>query len=190
MQNWRRFLVKTRAKLMKDYQNHWVSISEQAISKRLKQLGMTEKEEYWILQELKQRVEMWRDVCLLANSYWKDKRERDFSIVFLLGTKNGYITITLTLTHTAKSTPRPTNVNGSKVMLCVWWDQLDIIYYELLESSETIRGERCRTQLMRLSRAQKKEKRPQYIERHDKVFTLQHDNARPSLVVQVMKNIS
>ena len=54
---------------------------------------------------------------------------------------------------------------------------LGVVYYELLKQSETITGDRSRTQLMRLSRASK-EKRPQYQERHDKVI-LQHDNARP-----------
>ena len=66
----------------------------------------------------------------------------------------------------------------TKVMLCIWWDQLGVVYYELLKkfTTETITGDRYRTQLMRLSRALK-DKRPQYNERNDKVI-LQHDNAR------------
>ncbi|GFX98187.1 mariner Mos1 transposase [Trichonephila clavipes] len=62
-------------------------------------------------------------------------------------------------------------------MLSIWWDQLGLVYYELLKPTETITGDRYRTQLMRLSRALK-DKRPQYNERHDKVI-LQHGNARP-----------
>ena len=65
-------------------------------------------------------------------------------------------------------------------MLCTWWDQLGVMYYELLKPSETITGYRYRTQFMCLSQALK-EKRPQYqerVERHDKVI-LQHDNVRP-----------
>jgi len=51
------------------------------------------------------------------------------------------------------------------------------VYYELLKPTETITGDRYRTQLMpNLSRALK-DKRPQYNERHDKVI-LQHDNTR------------
>jgi len=50
------------------------------------------------------------------------------------------------------------------------------VYYELLKPTETITGDRYRTQLMRLSRALK-DKRPQYNERLDKVI-LQHDNVR------------
>ncbi|GFX95052.1 mariner Mos1 transposase [Trichonephila clavipes] len=77
--------------------------------------------------------------------------------------------------HASTSTAKP-NIHGSKVMLSIWWDQLGVVYYELLKPTETITGNLYRTQLMRLSRALK-DKRPQY-ERHDKVI-LQHDNAQP-----------
>ncbi|GFT68819.1 mariner Mos1 transposase [Trichonephila clavipes] len=78
--------------------------------------------------------------------------------------------------HASTSTTKP-NIHGSKVMLNIWWDHLDVLYYELLKPTETITGDRYRTQLMRLSQALK-DKRPQYNERHHKVI-LQHDNARP-----------
>ena len=78
--------------------------------------------------------------------------------------------------HASTSTAKP-NIHGSKLMLCIWWDQLGVVYYELLKPNETITGDRYRTQLMRLSQALK-DKRLQYNERHDKVI-LQHYNARP-----------
>ena len=31
-------------------------------------------------------------------------------------------------------------IHGAK--LCIWWDQLDVVYYEILQSNETITGER------------------------------------------------
>ena len=52
----------------------------------------------------------------------------------------------------AKSTAKP-NVHDAKVMLCIWWDQKGVLYYELLTPGETINGERYRTQLIRLRRA-------------------------------------
>ena len=49
----------------------------------------------------------------------------------------------------AKSTAKP-NIHGAKVMLCIWWDQKGMLYYELLKPGETINGERYRIQLIRL----------------------------------------
>ncbi|GFW02776.1 mariner Mos1 transposase [Trichonephila clavipes] len=83
--------------------------------------------------------------------------------------------------HASLSTAK-LNIHGSKVMLRIWW--LGAVCYELLKPTETITGDRYRTQLMRLSRTLK-DKRPQYNERHDKVI-LQHDNARPH-VAKVVK---
>ncbi|GFU65146.1 mariner Mos1 transposase [Trichonephila clavipes] len=78
--------------------------------------------------------------------------------------------------HASTSTAKP-NIHGSKVMFSIWWDQLGVVYYELLKPTETITGDRYRTQLMRLSRALN-DKQPQYNKRHKKVI-LQHDNTRP-----------
>ena len=55
------------------------------------------------------------------------------------------------------------NIHGVKIMLCIWWDRLGLLYYELLTPSETITGNRYRTKLILLIRALK-EKRPQYQE--------------------------
>jgi len=70
-------------------------------------------------------------------------------------------------------------------MLCIWWDQKGVIYYELLKPSETITGDRYRLQLMRLNRTLK-EKRPEWDGRHEKVILL-HDNARPHVAKPVQK---
>ncbi|GBO99721.1 Mariner Mos1 transposase [Eumeta japonica] len=81
--------------------------------------------------------------------------------------------------HRKTSTKHPQqkpNIHGKKLIRCIWWDQLSVVYYELLHPSETITGTLYRTQLMRLSRALK-EKRPQYYSRHDKIILL-YDDAR------------
>ena len=41
--------------------------------------------------------------------------------------------------HTSTSTAKP-NIHGKKFMLCIWWDQLGVVYYELLKPNETITG--------------------------------------------------
>ena len=84
----------------------------------------------------------------------------------------------------AKSTAK-SNIHGAKVMLCIWSDQKGKLYYELLKPGETINGERCRTQLIRLKRAIV-EKSPEYATRLEAII-FHHDNARP-LVAIPLKN--
>nr|CDS33064.1 transposase [Hymenolepis microstoma] len=152
---------------------------------------MIEKEGYWVPHELKPR-DFERRRLLVNSCCRKGKRERDFSVVFLLETtrvKNEYISVALTqaqkimgMGYTATSTPQP-NINGSKVLLCVWWGyQLGVIYCELLKPSQVSVIERLNA--MRLSRALK-EKRSQYNRRHEKVI-LQHDTARPPHVAKLV----
>ena len=41
--------------------------------------------------------------------------------------------------HASISITKP-NICRKKLMLCIWWDQLGVVYYELLKSNETITG--------------------------------------------------
>ena len=85
------------------------------------------------------------------------KSSQNFCIGLLLVMENGSITTTPSAKNhvkpgrPAKSTAKP-NIHGAKVMLCIWWDQKGVLYCELLKPGETINGERCRTQLIRLKR--------------------------------------
>ncbi|KAL6254101.1 hypothetical protein P5V15_014721 [Pogonomyrmex californicus] len=60
-------------------------------------------------------------------------------------------------------------------MLCVWWDQSGIVYYELLKPGETVNTQRYRQQVINLNHALI-ERRPEWARRHGKVILL-HDNA-------------
>ena len=82
----------------------------------------------------------------------------------------------------AQSTAKP-NIRGAKVMLCIWWDQKGVLYYELLKPGETMNGERYRTQLIRLKKAIA-EKRPEYATRHEAII-FHHDNARSHVAIPV-----
>ena len=165
-----------------------LGVTQQAISNRLKAMDMVEKQGNWVPYELKQR----------------DVERRFFTNEQLLQRQNrkGFLHRIVTGDekwihydnpkrrkswgkpgHATNSTAKP-NIHGKKLMLCIWWDLLGVIYYELLQPNETITGERYQQQLMQLSRALKV-KRPQYAKRHDKVI-FQHDNARPH-VAKVVK---
>ncbi|GBP08692.1 Mariner Mos1 transposase [Eumeta japonica] len=67
-------------------------------------------------------------------------------------------------------------------MLNANYNQLGVVYYELLNPTETITETLSRTQLKRLSRALK-EKGFQYYSRYDKIIL--HDNTRQHVAVPV-----
>nr|CDS29160.1 transposase [Hymenolepis microstoma] len=136
------FLVKTRVKLKMNYQN------QSAVSFKAPETVGNDSERRILGTP---RVETKRCGATFA---CEQQKRRDFSIVLLLETKNGYITITLSAHRKSWDCPLVillrqhlgrTNIHGSKFMLCVWWgDQLDVIYYELPKTSETITDERYR----------------------------------------------
>ena len=164
-----------------------LGVTQPAISHRLKSLGMIQKQGNWVPYELKPRnVERRFFTCemLLARHKRKSFLHRvvtgDEKWIHYDNPKKkkswgppG---------HASTSTAKP-NIHGKKLMLCIWWDQLDVVYYELLKPNETITGALYRTQLMRLSRVLK-EKRTHYYSRHDKVILL-HDNVRPHVAAPV-----
>ena len=69
----------------------------------------------------------------------------------------------------AWTSPSKPNMHGSKLLLCIWWDQPGLVNYELPKPDETITGDRYRPQLMCLSRAWK-EKRTLYEQNTTKWF--------------------
>nr|KAF6369424.1 hypothetical protein mMyoMyo1_010762 [Myotis myotis] len=71
------------------------------------------------------------------------------------------------------STARP-NRFGKKTMLCVWWDQEDVVYYELLKPGETMNTDRYRQQIISLNHIVIV-KRPEWARKHSKIILL-HDN--------------
>jgi len=119
-----------------------------------------------------------------VNCCFIDIKEKIFYIVSWRMMKNGYATIIRSVkNHDAGQVNL--NIDGkteydAKLMLCIWWDQLGVVYYELLQLNESITGERYSQQLMQLSRALK-QKRQDYAKRHDKMI-FQHDNARSHVV--------
>ena len=84
-------------------------------------------------------------------------------------------------TSTARS-----NRYRRKTMLCVWWDQKGVIYYEFLKPGETVNTERYRQQMINLNQALC-EKRLEYQKRQHKVILL-HDNA-PSHTAKLVKEM-
>ena len=63
-----------------------------------------------------------------------------------------------------------------KIMLFVWWNWKDVVFFELLQMSQTINSDVYCRQLNKLNAAVK-EKRPELVNRKGVIF--HHDNATP-----------
>ena len=164
------------------------SCQTQAISKRLKAMGIIQKQRNWVQNEFNSRDVKRRSYT--CEQLLQRRNRQKFLYRFVIGDEkwihhdNPKRRKSWGMSgHASTSTTRP-NIHATKVMLCIWWDQLCVVYYELSKTNETVTADRYRTQLLRLSRALK-EKRPQYQERHDKVI-LQLENVRPHVVKPVM----
>jgi len=165
-----------------------LNVTEMAVSKRLKSMGMVQKQGNWVPYELKPRDIERR--FSRVNCCFNGKEGRVFCIVSSLAMdtlrQSQAQKIMCKPGQPSTSTAKP-NIHRSKVMLCIWWDQKGVVYYELLKPGETITGDRYRQQLVQVNR-ELKEKRPEYAKRHDKVI-FQHDNARPHVAKPVKETL-
>jgi len=159
-----------------------LNVDRSTISRRLKVIGMIQKQGNWVPYELNPRdVERRKMTCELL---LQRHRRKSFLHRIVTGDEKW---IRYDNPKRKKSSTAKLNIHGAKLMLCIWWDQLGVVYYELLQPNETITGERYQQQLMQLSRALK-QKRPDYAKRHDKVI-FQHDNARPHITKAVKETL-
>lgn len=156
-----------------------LDVTQKCMSDRLKAMGMILKVGRWVPHELTDRQQENRKItCEMLFARYKRKGflhriiTGDEKWIYFANPKRkrSYVKPG----KQAQSTPRP-NRFGRKVMLCVFWDQSGIIYYELLQPGETVTGERYRQQLINLNRKVKAD-RPEYEPRQHKPIFLD-DNA-------------
>src|SRR5690625_2253179 len=156
-----------------------LNVARESISRRLKAMGKIQKMGKWVPHQLTERHEENRKATcemLLARYKRKSFLHRivtgDEKWIYFENPKRRASWVSPGQPST--STARP-NRYGRKTMLCVWWDQKGIIYYELLKPGETVNTDRYQQQMVDLNRALR-EKRPEYHRRQHKVILL-HDNA-------------
>ena len=123
-----------------------LGVTQAAIPKRLKADGYIQQQGNWVPHELKPR-DVERRFCMYEMLLERHKkksflhrivtRDKKWMHYYNLKRKKSYVKPG----QPAKSTAKP-NIHGAKVMLCIWWDQKDVLYYKLLKPGETINGER------------------------------------------------
>ena len=69
------------------------------------------------------------------------------------------------------------NVFGKKILIYIWWDKWDVLYYELLKPRETVIGKYYSLQLNHL--AEKIQEIRPYTGRGHRPMILQDNNAKP-----------
>lgn len=164
-----------------------LNVTQAAISKRLHQMGKIQKEGKWVPYELTERQkERRKTTCeiLIARQEKKSFMHRiitgDEKWIYFDNPKRKR---SWTDPGKPSRSTAKTNIHGKKVLLCIWWDQHGILYYELLQPGETVTAERYKRQIIELSN-KLQTKRPEWANRHDKVILL-YDNARPHVAKSV-----
>lgn len=168
-----------------------LNISQQAISKRLRAMGKIQKEGKWIPYELNERNKQKRKTS--CGILLEKHRRKSFLHRIVTGDEKWIYFENQKRRKSWCDPGQPSssiakrNIHGKKALLCIWWDQKGVLYYELLQPGQTITGDRYQQQLLML-RDELQEKRPEWAKRHGKVILL-HDNARPHVSKQVKETL-
>ena len=156
-----------------------LGVTQKAVSKHLKAMGMIQKRGNWVPYEFRPRVIERR--FFDCEQLLQRQNRKGFHITMCTAVKNGSTMIMPSTENHGECLDMSPRQRPDRIFtvprLCIWWEHLAVVNYELWKPSETITRDGYRSHLMRLSRAFK-EKRPQYQEGLEKMI-LQHDNARP-----------
>jgi len=119
-----------------------LNVIREAVSIRLKSMGKIQKMGKWVSHELNERQqENRKTICEMLLARYKRKSflhrivTGDEKWIYFENPKRKRSWVTPDESST--STARP-NRYGRKTMLCVWWDQKSVIYYELLKLGKIV----------------------------------------------------
>lgn len=166
-----------------------LNVDESTVSRHLHAMGKIQKEGKWLPHELSESAIQNR--FNIAVSLFARQKKKSFLWRIVTGDEKWIYFDNPKRKKSwvdpgQPSTSQPKrNIHGQKVMLCIWWDQQGVVYYELLKPNETVTADVYKRQINHLS-AELLRKRPAIASNRRKVILL-HDNARPH-VAQSVKN--
>lgn len=156
-----------------------LGVGRRTIGDRLKAIGKILKEGKWVPHDLNDRQIEKRKVISELLLYRQERKgfvhriiTGDEKWIYFDNPKRNKAY--LDPGQSSPSTPRQ-NRFGKKTMLCVWWDQKGILFYELLKPGETVNASRYRQQMINVNLALI-DNRPEWDGRHGRKILL-HDNA-------------
>ena len=125
-----------------------LNVSQKAISNHLKDMGNIQKCGKWVPHEVTERQMENRKTFY---EIWLARQERKSFLHRIVTGDEKWIYFEnpkckkswITPGQAAKSIAKP-NRFGKQRILCVWWDQKVVVYYELLKPSETVNTDRYR----------------------------------------------
>lgn len=162
-----------------------LSVDQSTVNRRLHAMGKVLKQGHWVPHELTEAHRERRfDTC---NSLLSRQNKKSFLWKIVTGDEKWIYYDNPTRKgewvdrgQATSSTPQR-NIHGHKLLLCIWWDQKGVLYYELLRPNQTITAERYCQQLQLLSE-QIVQQRP-YSGHGRRPIILLHDNARPHTAI-------
>ena len=168
-----------------------LSVSQPTVCNRLHALGKVQKVGKWVPHELSE-VNISQRLSICASLASRQKKKSFLWQIVTGDEKWLYYDNPVRKKQWVSPDQAPIatpkrELHGKKVMLCVWWDQKGIIYWELLEPRQTVTADLYSQQLMRLSEALQR-KRP-YGGKGEREVILLHDNARPHVAKHTQATI-
>lgn len=169
-----------------------LGVARSTISVSLKRLGKIHKAGVWVPHELSEAAIQKR--LSICTSLYSRNRKKPFLRRIITGDEKWIFYDNPKRKKSWVNPGQPAltqpkrDLHGKKIMLCIWWDQKGVVYYELLKPGQTVTAERYQQQLIDLNRALNT-KRPLNRAKSRQVI-LQHDNARPhtaKLVKETLK---
>nr|QRH16695.1 transposase [Mayetiola destructor] len=168
-----------------------LGVAQSTISERLHAMGKIRKLGKWVPHQLnEQQLQARIETC---RKYLAQYKKHSFLNRIVTGDEKWvyYGNPKRTAAYVDPGQPGPSqptqDIHCQKIMLCIWWDQEGVVYYELLNPDETVTAERYRRQLGNLARALN-EKRPAIAKKGYRVL-FHDDNARPHRANIVKENI-